>query len=374
MRRRTQGEMDQLVEAAGFRKIGQRIDEWGIFTVSLAERVAGERYRRAAAGDRPAVAARGALARSSSRRSSTSPTARRTGSRRAAAASAPSSSAGNTASRSSAGRSSPTGRSTPSTACRSSSARRARSSTRTRKRLLTAQIVAVACFLAVSAALHLRAAGAAAAGSPASCSTRSAPSTSRSTRRRRCMSRCSSSSGRSTRGMCRAGRAAAACLVRADRRFGADHLSAPFHRHPDRRAARPRLPLALAGREREPVRRRAASRATASGASSRSAISPAPCLLAGARVLARRPWAAPVLAGVLARPRRGELCRLRRGRLPEAARRHDEPRRQADARALSSRRFINSRAVDAERSGRRRKSPTALHSAASRRARDLDAG
>ena len=39
MRRRTQGEMDQLVEAAGFRKIGQAIDEWGIFTVSLAERV-----------------------------------------------------------------------------------------------------------------------------------------------------------------------------------------------------------------------------------------------------------------------------------------------------------------------------------------------
>ena len=39
MRRRTQEEMDQLVEAAGFRKIGQLIDEWGIFTVSLAERV-----------------------------------------------------------------------------------------------------------------------------------------------------------------------------------------------------------------------------------------------------------------------------------------------------------------------------------------------
>lgn len=39
MRRRTQAEMDQLVEAAGFRKVDQRIDEWGIFTVSLAERV-----------------------------------------------------------------------------------------------------------------------------------------------------------------------------------------------------------------------------------------------------------------------------------------------------------------------------------------------
>jgi hypothetical protein len=40
MRRRTQAEIDQLVEAAGFRKIDQRIDEWGIFTVSIAQRVA----------------------------------------------------------------------------------------------------------------------------------------------------------------------------------------------------------------------------------------------------------------------------------------------------------------------------------------------
>ncbi|MES1243859.1 MAG: bifunctional alpha/beta hydrolase/class I SAM-dependent methyltransferase [Acidobacteriota bacterium] len=39
MRRRTQREMDQLVEAAGFRKLDQRIDRWGIFSVSLAERV-----------------------------------------------------------------------------------------------------------------------------------------------------------------------------------------------------------------------------------------------------------------------------------------------------------------------------------------------
>ncbi|RZI97523.1 MAG: alpha/beta fold hydrolase [Variovorax sp.] len=38
MRRRTQAEMDQLVEEAGFRKIDQRVDEWGIFTVSLAVR------------------------------------------------------------------------------------------------------------------------------------------------------------------------------------------------------------------------------------------------------------------------------------------------------------------------------------------------
>lgn len=40
MRRRTQAEMDQLVAAAGFEKLEQRIDEWGIFTVSLARRIA----------------------------------------------------------------------------------------------------------------------------------------------------------------------------------------------------------------------------------------------------------------------------------------------------------------------------------------------
>ena len=39
MRRRTQAEMDQLVEAAGFRKIEQLADDWGIFTVSLAQRL-----------------------------------------------------------------------------------------------------------------------------------------------------------------------------------------------------------------------------------------------------------------------------------------------------------------------------------------------
>jgi hypothetical protein len=38
MRRRTQGEMDELVREAGFTKLEQRIDEWGIFTVSLARR------------------------------------------------------------------------------------------------------------------------------------------------------------------------------------------------------------------------------------------------------------------------------------------------------------------------------------------------
>jgi hypothetical protein len=38
MRRRTQAELDQLVEAAGFRKVDQLADDWGIFTVSVAQR------------------------------------------------------------------------------------------------------------------------------------------------------------------------------------------------------------------------------------------------------------------------------------------------------------------------------------------------
>jgi hypothetical protein len=39
MRRRTQAEMDELVRAAGFAKIEEWIDEWGMFTVSLARRL-----------------------------------------------------------------------------------------------------------------------------------------------------------------------------------------------------------------------------------------------------------------------------------------------------------------------------------------------
>lgn len=39
MRRRSQAEMDQLVASAGFEKVEQRVDDWGIFTVSLSRRV-----------------------------------------------------------------------------------------------------------------------------------------------------------------------------------------------------------------------------------------------------------------------------------------------------------------------------------------------
>ena len=38
MRRRTQAEIDELVESAGFKKIEMLIDRWGIFTVSVAVR------------------------------------------------------------------------------------------------------------------------------------------------------------------------------------------------------------------------------------------------------------------------------------------------------------------------------------------------
>jgi len=39
MRRRSQAEMDELVRAAGFTKLGMEIDRWGIFTVSTARRL-----------------------------------------------------------------------------------------------------------------------------------------------------------------------------------------------------------------------------------------------------------------------------------------------------------------------------------------------
>lgn len=39
MRRRTQAEMDELVRAAGFEKLREEIDEWGIFSVSVARRI-----------------------------------------------------------------------------------------------------------------------------------------------------------------------------------------------------------------------------------------------------------------------------------------------------------------------------------------------
>ena len=40
MRCRSQAEMDQLVERAGFKKVAMRIDRFGIFTVSLAIKTA----------------------------------------------------------------------------------------------------------------------------------------------------------------------------------------------------------------------------------------------------------------------------------------------------------------------------------------------
>jgi hypothetical protein len=38
MRRRTQAEMDELIEDAGFANVEKLIDEWAIFTAALARR------------------------------------------------------------------------------------------------------------------------------------------------------------------------------------------------------------------------------------------------------------------------------------------------------------------------------------------------
>ena len=129
MRRRTQAEMDQLVEAAGFRKLEQRIDEWGIFTVSLAERIGAVSADAAIwptrpPAMRPAVAPRARCGSRFSRRSSTLTYGAANWLASLRASMSPRSCLpGSTRFRSSAGRSFPIGRSTPSTACRCSSAR-----------------------------------------------------------------------------------------------------------------------------------------------------------------------------------------------------------------------------------------------------------
>jgi hypothetical protein len=38
MRRRTTAEIDEMARVAGFRKITMTVDQWGMFTVSLARR------------------------------------------------------------------------------------------------------------------------------------------------------------------------------------------------------------------------------------------------------------------------------------------------------------------------------------------------
>jgi alpha-beta hydrolase superfamily lysophospholipase/SAM-dependent methyltransferase len=46
MRRRTTAEMDELVRAAGFEKVTMEVDEWGIFTVSVARRIGDQARHR----------------------------------------------------------------------------------------------------------------------------------------------------------------------------------------------------------------------------------------------------------------------------------------------------------------------------------------
>ena len=158
MRRRTQGEMDQLVAAAGFEKL------------DAAHRPVGHLHRLARAArlrargrctrrrpdlplprrDEPYPAScRAALGWPFWRRFLFDLRLRQLAGVAARPMSAASSLAGNTTSRSWPGRSCPTGRSTSSTACRCSSRQQARRRPPSPARYLTAQIVAVACFIAV---------------------------------------------------------------------------------------------------------------------------------------------------------------------------------------------------------------------------------
>ncbi len=97
------------------------------------------------------------------------------------------------------------------------------------------------------------------------------------------------------------GAVAAASVVPAGRRLGAHHLSAPLHRHPDRRAARLLLPLAVAG-SRTAVRSRRSMSPAIGAASCWPRATRRGAIVIGALALLdrrRRPVAA--LAGDLAR-------------------------------------------------------------------------
>ena len=56
MRRRTTAEMDELVRVAGFEKIAMEIDEWGMFSVSVARRTESLVSRNGQGGSSPAAA------------------------------------------------------------------------------------------------------------------------------------------------------------------------------------------------------------------------------------------------------------------------------------------------------------------------------
>ena len=123
------------------------------------------------------------------------------------------------------------------------------------------------------------------------------------------------------------GLVAAASVVPAGRRVGADHLSAPLHRHPDRRAARLLVPLAVAGSRTQSARDVPCHRRSAPPRAGRALRGRCDRhRRAGALDRRRRPVAA--VAGDLAAPGGGELRGLRSGRIPERpGRPHDAWRR-----------------------------------------------
>ena len=63
MRRRTTAEMDELVRVAGFEKIDMEIDQWGMFTVSIARREALNEARRSSSPRGLSVVVSGRLQR-----------------------------------------------------------------------------------------------------------------------------------------------------------------------------------------------------------------------------------------------------------------------------------------------------------------------
>ena len=133
-------------------------------------------------------------------------------------------------------------------------------------------------------------------------------------------------------------RMAAAPLVRAGRRVGAHHLSAPLLRHSDRRPARRLLPVAVARRGQSPLAAAALVRQDR-----RRVVLAARYLIGSGAIAAVAVWAGGAALWLLwpcrlAAARRRQLRGLRAGRVSEGRRWTDEPGRAAPARALPGRR------------------------------------
>ena len=150
-------------------------------------------------------------------------------------------------------------------------------------------------------------------------------------------------------------------VVRADRRLGADDLSAPLHRHPDRRRCSGLLCLWLwPDAERCGRRARGSARAIRAAGGWRRATRAGALACAALAVALRRCGAVAAVAGAVAARSSRRLRGFGAGRIPEGRRRaHERSARALAARAVPRRRLDQLARLDAHASRRRSRSPTA---------------